>query len=166
MRARLAATAVVGLVVGATLVAGCGGDDRPSTSDAGKQVASWGADLEEPVLGGLGATQPWTVAEDAAKDVRGACPEDEARRRFAATASVKGDGSTDADLESTRLTGALERVGWDAELPGSVTSANSVTASRRGEDATGAKVEVTFAPAEGGWSYQVTLRTACLPSSS
>jgi hypothetical protein len=147
----------------ALLLTGCGGDDRPTTAEAGKKLAAWGADLEEPLTGGLSATQPWTVTGKPTTDAKGGCSGDEARRLFTATLAVDGDGSNDAGLESTRLTGALGRTGWDVGLPGD-SGSSSVEATRTGEDATGAKLEVTFAPAGGGWSYEVSLRSACLPT--
>lgn len=157
----------LGLVLAAALlVSGCdSGGDEPTTSQAGKDVSAWMDELESTVTDGLEPLQPWQATADGSKDEKSGCDDGHARRSYAATVDVPASGTPpDPDNAEALLTGQLLDAAWDPTTSSNNDETGTVSAKRSKADATGTKLTVDFSPVAGGWHYELTARTACLPT--
>ena len=155
------------LLAAALLVSGCdsNGDD-PTTAQAAKDVSAWMEELETMLTDGIEPLRPWQTTDDGSRDHKSGCEDGRASRTYVATLDVPSRSTTlDPDNREALLMGQLIRTGWDPSgTDDDDDTSGSVSASRTKDDPTGTKLTIRFSPVNGGWHYDVTARTACLPT--
>ena len=157
----------LGLVLAAAvLVSGCdSGGDEPTTTQAAKDVSAWMDELETTLTHGIQPLQPWQTSADGSKDQKSGCDDGKARRTYAATVDVPASGTPpDPDNAEALLRGQLLTAAWDPSTSSNNDVSGTISAKRAKGDATGTKLTVDFSPVTGGWHYDLSARTACLPT--
>ena len=144
------------------LASACGGPEVPSPRVAGQRLAGWMELLSRGLTDGVRPTQPWTPTADGTDETTDGCGRKTVRRAYAATVEVPAS-STDAGARGDLVVGALDQLGWDATAPRVREDGGVLSAMRAGRDATRTKMALEYTAVPGGWRYEVTAKTACLP---